>query len=52
MALVARKAPEQPIGWPRAIAPPFGLTLLMSNSRPRATAMACAAKASFRNNFV
>ena len=40
------KAPEQPMGWPRAMAPPFGLVLAMSRPRPRETAMACAAKAS------
>ena len=40
------KAPEQPIGWPSAMAPPLGLVLAMSRPRPRATAIACAAKAS------
>ena len=47
IALTASTAPEAPIGWPSAIAPPFGLTFFMSSSSPRATAMACAAKASF-----
>ena len=44
---VARRAPEQPSGWPRAIAPP--LTLSVSSSMPssRAQARTWEAKASF-----
>ena len=41
------RAPEAPIGWPSAIAPPLTFTVSMSKPRSRATAQDCAAKASF-----
>ena len=41
------RAPEAPIGWPSAIAPPFTFTRPMSKPRSRATAQDWAAKASF-----
>src|ERR1039457_4832052 len=34
------------MGWPSAIAPPFGFVLAPSSSSPRDTAIACAANAS------
>ena len=40
------RAPEAPIGWPRAIAPPFTFTLSQSNPSSRPSASVCAAKAS------
>src|SRR5258708_12556574 len=40
------RQPEAPIGWPSAMAPPFTLTLLVSQPICRFTAIACAAKAS------
>ena len=40
------RAPEAPTGWPRAMAPPLTLTLLISKPSSRATAMDWAAKAS------
>ena len=40
------RAPEAPIGWPMAIAPPLTLTLAVSQPRSLLTAQACAAKAS------
>ena len=36
------RAPEAPIGWPMAMAPPLTLTLSVSQPRPLLTAMACA----------
>ena len=47
-AVVTRRAPLAPSGWPSAIAPPFGLTRASSSARPRSrsTARPCAAKAS------
>ena len=39
-------APVAPIGWPRAIAPPLGLTFSSSRPRSSMTASACAANAS------
>ena len=44
--VAVRTAPVAPSGWPRAIAPPSGLTLSGSSSESRITASACAAKAS------
>lgn len=41
------RAPEQPRGWPSAMAPPSALTLSSSSPRRRTTASAWAAKASF-----
>src|ERR1035437_7524999 len=41
------RAPEAPIGWPMAMAPPLTLTLEVSQPRSLLTAQACAAKASF-----
>lgn len=41
------RQPEAPIGWPRAIAPPFMLVLFVSNPSSLMTAMDWAAKASF-----
>ena len=48
VAVVARRAPDIPSGWPSAMAPPFGFTCAASSGRPswRSTASACAAKAS------
>src|SRR5476651_2881948 len=40
------RAPEAPIGWPMAMAPPLTLTLDVSQPRSLLTAQACAAKAS------
>src|SRR5690554_1225773 len=40
------RQPEAPIGWPMAMAPPFTLTLLVSQPMSRLTEMAWAAKAS------
>ena len=40
------RAPEAPIGWPSAIAPPLTLTLPVSQPRSLLTAQACAANAS------
>ena len=40
------RAPEAPIGCPMAIAPPFTLTLLVSQPISLLTAQACAANAS------
>ncbi len=40
------RAPEAPIGWPRAMAPPLTLTLEVSQARSLLTAQAWAAKAS------
>ena len=47
-AVVTRRAPLAPSGWPSAIAPPLGLTRASSSARPssRSTARPCAAKAS------
>ncbi|KAG1487946.1 hypothetical protein G6F52_014065 [Rhizopus delemar] len=45
--VAVRIAPVAPSGWPRAIAPPSGLTLLGSRPQSRITASDCAAKASF-----
>ena len=39
-------APVAPIGWPSAIAPPFGLTFSSSSPSSSITASACAANAS------
>ena len=44
--VVKIRAPEAPIGWPNAIAPPFTLTRAESQPISRLTASACAAKAS------
>src|SRR5450759_2063937 len=41
------RAPEAPIGWPMAMAPPLTLTLDVSQPRSLLTAQACAANASF-----
>src|SRR5258708_37476744 len=41
------RAPEAPIGWPSAIAPPLTLTLAVSQPRSLLTAQAWAANASF-----
>ncbi|MCY1528410.1 hypothetical protein D9M68_635140 [compost metagenome] len=48
-AVWIRRAPLAPSGWPRAMAPPLGLTLSLSSAMPssRITARPCAAKASF-----
>ena len=40
------RAPDAPIGWPMAIAPPLTLTFAGSQPSPLLTAQACAAKAS------
>src|SRR4029077_5423120 len=40
------RAPDAPIGWPSAIAPPLTLTRPVSQPRSLLTAQACAAKAS------
>src|SRR5205809_8006878 len=40
------RQPEAPIGWPSAMAPPFTLTLAVSQPIWRFTAIACAANAS------
>ena len=45
-SVVRMRAPEAPMGWPMAIAPPLTLTLLASKPRSLFTAKACAAKAS------
>ena len=44
------RAPEAPMGWPRAIAPPFTLTRAASSFSSRATARLWAAKASFNSH--
>src|SRR6266852_423659 len=41
------RAPEAPMGWPRATAPPFTLTISGLSLSWRVTAMAATAKASF-----
>src|SRR5262245_58595500 len=41
------RAPDAPIGWPIAIAPPLTLTMPVSHPMSLFTAIACAAKASF-----
>src|SRR5450759_3219799 len=41
------RAPEAPIGWPMAMAPPLTLTLEVSQPRSLLTAQACASQASF-----
>jgi Kef-type K+ transport system membrane component KefB len=46
-SVVVILAPEQPSGWPIAIAPPFTLTSSGSSLSSSMTAMACAANASF-----
>ncbi|MCY1442652.1 hypothetical protein D9M71_590290 [compost metagenome] len=48
-AVRTRRAPLAPSGWPRAMAPPFGLTRASSSAMPRSrvTARPWAAKASF-----
>ena len=48
-ALVAMKAPEQPTGWPRAMAPPLGWSDRIE-TEARVTAMAWAAKASLTDD--
>src|ERR1019366_5683716 len=45
-SVTSTRAPEAPIGWPSAIAPPLTLTLEVSQPRSLLTAQACAAKAS------
>ena len=45
-SVMRMRAPEAPIGWPMAMAPPLTLTLLVSQPRSLLTASACAAKAS------
>src|SRR6185369_16637758 len=44
------RAPDAPIGWPMAIAPPFTLTLAGSIASSLLTAQACAANASLSSN--
>jgi hypothetical protein len=44
------RAPEAPIGWPSAQAPPWMLTLLCGMSRSRMAAIGTAAKASLISN--
>src|SRR5690554_383330 len=44
--LTRMRQPEAPIGWPRAMAPPFTFTLAVSQPRSRLTEIAWAAKAS------
>src|SRR3954447_13086385 len=46
-SVVSTRAPDAPIGWPSAIAPPFTLTFEVSQPRSLLTAQACAANASF-----
>src|SRR3984885_4335053 len=46
-SVVSTRAPEAPIGWPSAMAPPLTLTIAGSQPRSLLTARACAAKASF-----
>src|SRR5207302_2781819 len=46
-SVVRTRAPEAPIGWPRAMAPPFTLTRAQSHPRARPSASACTANASF-----
>ena len=41
------RAPEAPIGCPRAIAPPFTFTRSQSQPRARPSTSACTANASF-----
>ena len=45
-SVTSTRAPDAPIGWPIAIAPPLTLTLEVSQPRSLLTAQACAAKAS------
>ena len=45
-SVVSTRAPEAPIGWPMAMAPPLTLTLEVSQPRSLLTAQACAANAS------
>ena len=45
-SVVSTRAPDAPIGWPIAIAPPFTFTLLVSQPMSLLTAQACAANAS------
>ena len=45
-SVTSTRAPEAPIGWPSAIAPPFTLTLSVSQPRSLLTAQAWAANAS------
>src|SRR5674476_15500 len=45
-SVVRMRAPEAPIGWPMAMAPPLTLTFAVSQPRSLLTAQACAAKAS------
>ena len=45
-SVISTRAPDAPIGWPMAIAPPLTLTLPVSQPRSLLTAQACAAKAS------
>src|SRR5690606_11532590 len=47
MAVAERIAPVAPSGWPRAMAPPMGLTTASSRPRSRITARAWAANSSF-----
>src|SRR5665213_4295828 len=41
-SVTSTRAPEAPIGWPMAMAPPLTLTLLVSQPRSLLTAQACA----------
>ena len=45
-SVTSTRAPDAPIGWPIAIAPPLTLTFEVSQPRSLLTAQACAAKAS------
>src|SRR6516165_8797652 len=45
-SVTSTRAPDAPIGWPSAIAPPLTLTFEVSQPRSLLTAQACAAKAS------
>src|SRR3954469_213146 len=45
-SVISTRAPDAPIGWPSAIAPPLTFSLAGSNPRSLPTAQACAAKAS------
>src|SRR6201995_4677962 len=45
-SVTSTRAPDAPIGWPIAIAPPLTLTLPVSQPRSLLTAQACAANAS------
>ena len=45
-SVLRMRAPDAPIGWPMAIAPPLTLTLDVSHPRPLLTASACEANAS------